>query len=85
MVKIGRSNDRVIAMDGDTKNSTFAETFKKEFPDRYIECYIAEQNLVGVAIGAGCRGRTIPFVSTFASFFTRTFDQLRMGSFITIY
>lgn len=69
-------------MDGDTKNSTFAEAFKKEFPERYIECYIAEQNLVGVAIGAGCRRRTIPFVSTFASFFTRTFDQLRMGLFL---
>ena len=66
-------------MDGDTKNSTFAETFKKEFPNQYIECYIAEQNLVGVGIGAGCRQRTIPFVSTFASFFTRAADHLRMG------
>lgn len=81
LVKLGKSNDRVVAMDGDTKNSTFAEAFKKAFPERYIECYIAEQNLVGVAIGAGCRKRTIPFVSTFASFFTRTFDQLRMGLF----
>jgi transketolase len=80
LVKLGRSNDRVIAMDGDTKNSTFAEAFKKEFPDRYIEGYIAEQNLVGVGIGAGCRQRTIPFVSTFSSFFSRTFDQLRMGA-----
>lgn len=80
LVKIGRSCDRVVAMDADTKNSTFAEAFKKEFPDRYIEGFIAEQNLVGVGIGAGCRGRTIPFVSTFASFFSRTFDQLRMGA-----
>ncbi|KAF7495170.1 Transketolase [Sarcoptes scabiei] len=80
LVKLGKTCDRLISMDGDTKNSTFAETFKKSFPDRYIECYIAEQNLVGVAIGAGCRNRTIPFVSTFASFFTRTFDQLRMGA-----
>ncbi|KAI7694289.1 Transketolase [Sarcoptes scabiei] len=79
LVKLGKTCDRLISMDGDTKNSTFAETFKKSFPDRYIECYIAEQNLVGVAIGAGCRNRTIPFVSTFASFFTRTFDQLRMA------
>lgn len=80
LVKLGQCNERVIAMDGDTKNSTFSETYKKAFPDRYIECFIAEQNLVGVAIGAGCRGRTIPFVSTFASFFTRTFDQIRMGA-----
>jgi len=80
LVKLGKTNPRIIAMDGDTKNSTFSETYKKAFPDRYIECFIAEQNLVGVGIGAGCRGRTIPFVSTFASFFTRTFDQLRMGA-----
>jgi len=80
LVKLGRTSDRLLAMDGDTKNSTFAETYKKEFPNRYIECYIAEQNLVGVGIGAGCRGRTIPFVSTFASFFTRAFDHLRMGA-----
>lgn len=46
------------------------------YPDRYIECFIAEQNLVGVAIGAACRNRTVPFVSTFAAFFTRTFDQV---------
>lgn len=80
LVKLGKNNPRVIALDGDTKNSTFSETYKKAFPDRYIECFIAEQNLVGVATGAGCRGRTIPFVSTFASFFSRTFDQLRMGA-----
>ena len=80
LVKLGKSNPRVIALDGDTKNSTFSETYKKSFPDRYVECFIAEQNLVGVGIGLGCRGRTIPFVSTFASFFSRTFDQLRMGA-----
>jgi transketolase len=80
LVKLGKTNPRVIALDGDTKNSTFSETYKKAFPDRYVECFIAEQNLVGVAIGLGCRGRTIPFVSTFAAFFSRTFDQLRMGA-----
>lgn len=45
-------------------------------PSRYIECFIAEQNLVGVAIGAACRDRTVAFVSTFATFFTRAFDQV---------
>lgn len=67
-------------MDGDTKNSTFSDRLKKIYPDRYVECFIAEQNLVGMAIGCGTRGRTIPFVSTFACFFTRAFDQLRMGA-----
>lgn len=80
LAKIATNNSRVIGLDGDTKNSTFSDKIKKAFPDRYIECFIAEQNLVGVAIGAGCRGRTIPFVSTFAAFFTRAFDQIRMGA-----
>lgn len=80
LAKIATDNDRVIGLDGDTKNSTFSDKIKKSFPDRYIECFIAEQNLVGVAIGAACRDRTIPFVSTFATFFTRAFDQIRMGA-----
>jgi transketolase len=80
LVKLGRSNDRVLAFDCDVKNSTFAITFMKEFPNRFTECFIAEQNMVGVAIGAGCRDMAIPFASTFASFFTRAFDQLRMGA-----
>ncbi|XP_037037304.1 transketolase-like protein 2 [Bradysia coprophila] len=80
LAKIGANNSRVIALDGDTKNSTFADKLKNVYPDRYIECFIAEQNLVGVAIGAACRDRTIAFVSTFATFFTRAFDQIRMGA-----
>ncbi|XP_053957297.1 transketolase-like protein 2 [Anastrepha ludens] len=80
LAKIAQNNDRVIALDGDTKNSTFSDKLKKIFPERYIECFIAEQNLVGVAIGTACRDRTIAFVSTFATFFTRAFDQIRMGA-----
>lgn len=80
LAKIGASNDRVIALDGDTKNSTYSEKLKKVYPDRYIECFIAEQNLVGVAIGTACRDRAVAFVSTFATFFTRAFDQIRMGA-----
>ncbi|XP_023290469.1 transketolase isoform X2 [Orussus abietinus] len=80
LVKIARNNSRVIALDGDTKNSTFSEKMKTVDPSRFIECFIAEQNLVGVAIGAACRDRTIPFVSAFATFFTRAFDQIRMGA-----
>lgn len=80
LAKLGQANDQVIAMDGDTKNSTFAQTFKDACPDRYVECFIAEQNLVGVAIGCATRGRTVAFVSTFAAFLTRAFDQIRMGA-----
>ncbi|KAK7605379.1 hypothetical protein V9T40_007237 [Parthenolecanium corni] len=80
LAKVAASNERIIGLDGDTKNSTFSDKIKKSFPERYIECFIAEQNLVGVAIGAACRDRTIPFVSTFATFFSRAFDQIRMGA-----
>uniref|UniRef100_A0A1Q3FEA2 transketolase n=1 Tax=Culex tarsalis TaxID=7177 RepID=A0A1Q3FEA2_CULTA len=80
LAKIAMNNDRVIALDGDTKNSTYSDKLRKAFPDRFIECFIAEQNLCGVAIGAACRDRTIAFVSTFATFFTRAFDQIRMGA-----
>lgn len=80
LAKLGRTTPNVVGMDGDTKNSTFAITFQKEFPERFIECYIAEQNLVSVGIGCATRDRTIPFVSTFAAFLTRAFDQIRMGA-----
>uniref|UniRef100_A0A8C4HAS2 Transketolase n=1 Tax=Dicentrarchus labrax TaxID=13489 RepID=A0A8C4HAS2_DICLA len=80
LAKLGQSSKRVVALDGDTKNSTFSETFKKAFPERYIECFIAEQNMVGVAIGCATRDRTVSFASTFAAFFSRAYDQIRMGA-----
>ncbi|XP_043563987.1 transketolase-like isoform X1 [Chiloscyllium plagiosum] len=80
LAKIGHSNDRIIALDGDTKNSTFSEMFKKEYPKRYIECFIAEQNMVSVGVGCCARDRTVPFVSTFSTFFSRAFDQIRMAA-----
>jgi transketolase len=78
LVRIGEVDPRVVAMDGDTKNSTYAEKFFKKFPDRFTECFIAEQCLVGVATGFGTRGK-VPFASTFATFFTRAGDQLRVA------
>ncbi|XP_043934089.1 transketolase [Protopterus annectens] len=80
LVKLGNANARVIAMDGDTKNSTFSELFKKSHPKRYIECFIAEQNMVSVAVGCATRNRTIAFASTFATFFSRAYDQIRMAA-----
>lgn len=78
LVRIGEANRAVVAMDGDTKNSTYSERFFKKFPERFTECFIAEQNLVAVAIGFGTRGK-VPFASTFATFFTRAFDQIRVA------
>ncbi|CAL1674838.1 unnamed protein product [Lasius platythorax] len=80
LAKLAKSNPRIIALDGDTKNSTYAEKIKAIDPARFIEGFIAEQNLVGVAIGTACRDRTVAFVSAFATFFTRAFDQIRMGA-----
>ncbi|XP_054859554.1 transketolase-like protein 1 [Eublepharis macularius] len=80
LAKLGNANSHVVALDGDTKNSTFAELFKQAHPERYIECYIAEQNMVSVALGCAARNRTIAFASTFAAFFTRAFDHIRMGA-----
>jgi transketolase len=56
-----------------------AETFEKAFPERFINCFIAEQNMISVALGCSKRNR-IPFCSTFATFFTRCFDQIRMAA-----
>eukprot|EP00095_Tigriopus_kingsejongensis_P001995 maker-scaffold1340_size46339-snap-gene-0.14 protein:Tk01995 transcript:maker-scaffold1340_size46339-snap-gene-0.14-mRNA-1 annotation:"Transketolase" len=77
--KVCESNPHVIALDGDMKNSTFSQTVLKKFPERYVECFICEQNLVGVGVGAACRDRSVAFVSTFACFLTRAFDNFRMG------
>jgi transketolase len=78
LARIGQVDRRMVALDGDTKNSTFAEKFMKQFPNRFTECFIAEQNMVGVAVGFSSRGK-IPFASTFAAFFSRAFDQIRMA------
>jgi transketolase len=78
LLRIGELDQRVVAIDGDTKNSTFADKFFKKFPERSTEGYIAEQNMVGVATGFGARGK-VPFASTFATFFTRAYDQIRVA------
>ncbi|HXE41624.1 MAG TPA: transketolase, partial [Candidatus Baltobacteraceae bacterium] len=78
LLRIGEADQRIVAMDGDTKNSTYSEKFFKKFPERFTECFIAEQNLVATAIGFGTRGK-VPFASTFATFFTRAADQIRVA------
>ncbi len=78
IARIGETDARVVALDGDTKNSTFADKFAKKFPARFVECFIAEQNMVGVATGFGARGK-VPFASTFACFLARGYDQIRVA------
>jgi transketolase len=71
---------RIVSLDGEVSNSTYAEIFKEVYPDRFFEMFIAEQNMVGTALGLSIRGK-IPFVSTFAAFFTRAYDQIRMSRY----
>jgi transketolase len=78
LVKVATLDSRIVALDGDTKNSTFSEKLLKAYPSRFFEMFIAEQNMVGVATGLAARGK-IPFVSTFAAFLTRAYDQIRMA------
>jgi transketolase len=73
------ADPRIVAMDGDVKNSTFAEMFAKKYPDRYFEARIAEQNMISAAVGLAAGGR-IPFVSSFAKFLVRGYDQLEMAA-----
>ena len=82
LARIGDADQRVVALDGDTKNSTYSEKFFKKFPNRFTECFIAKQNMVGVATGFAARGK-VPFASTFATFFSRAFDQVRVAGIST--
>lgn len=77
---LGQANDRVVALDAEVSNSTFAETFRKdsELASRFLECRIAEQNMFSVAAGLSAAGK-IPYCSTFAKFVNRGYDQIEMA------
>lgn len=79
VTKWGKVNPQAIVLDAELKNSTYTEEFLAAQPARFIECYIAEQNMIGMAHGLSVLGK-IPFCSTFAAFFSRAYDQLRMAS-----
>jgi transketolase len=70
----------IVALDGETSNSTYSEDLRKVHPERYFEMFIAEQNMVGTALGLARRGKH-PFASTFGAFYTRAFDQIRMSAY----
>jgi transketolase len=72
----------VVALDGEVGNSTYAEEFAKAYPERYFEIFIAEQQLVAAAVGMSVRGY-VPFAATFAAFFTRAHDFIRMAAIST--
>jgi len=76
---IGLADPAVVAVDAEVSNSTFSEVFKKAAPERFFEMFIAEQIMVSAATGLAHRNKK-PYCSTFAAFFARAYDQLRMGA-----
>ncbi|MEV7017811.1 transketolase [Streptomyces sp. NPDC093991] len=79
LAALGSARGDVVALDGEVGDSTRLEFFAKEHPERYVECYIAEQQMVAAAVGVAARGWN-PFASTFAAFLTRAHDFVRMAS-----
>jgi transketolase len=79
LVALGADLPRVVALDGEVSNSTYAMEFAKTYPGRYFEMFIAEQQMVAAAVGLSVR-HYIPFASTFAAFFSRAFDFIRMAA-----
>jgi transketolase len=79
LAALGSARGDVVALDGEVSNSTFAEIFAKAHPERYFEMYIAEQQLLAAAVGLQARGWN-PFASTFAAFFSRAYDFIRMAA-----
>ncbi|GAB4219655.1 MAG: hypothetical protein Fur009_6840 [Candidatus Microgenomates bacterium] len=80
LVEVGEKNEKIVVFDAETSNSTFSEKFKKIYPERFFEMFIAEQNMISVALGMSKMG-FIPFVSSFAAFLSRAFDQMRMAQY----
>ena len=79
LAALGKARGDVVALDGEVSNSTFAEEFRNEIPDRYFEMYIAEQQMVATAVGMQVLGWR-PFASTFAAFLSRAYDFIRMSA-----
>ncbi len=77
--RAGDANPSLMVFDADVKNSTFTDVFEKAHPDRFVQCFIAEQAMVGLAAGSGAIG-AVPWVATFAAFLSRAYDQIRMAA-----
>lgn len=73
------TNNHIIALDCDVKNSTMSEYYEKAYPNKFINCFIAEQNMVSLALGVSKRNK-IPFCSTFGAFYSRAYDHIRMAA-----
>jgi len=79
IARLAVDDDRIVALDADVKNSTYSEKFEQAHPERFYQTFIAEQVMLGAAMGLASRG-AIPFPSTFAAFLTRAYDFIRMAA-----
>lgn len=80
LVKLGQMNPRIIVMDTDCQNVSYTHDFRIFDPSRFIQCFSAEQNMIGVAVGLASRGRSIVFCVTYAAALTKAYDCIRMAS-----
>ena len=80
LTKLGAIDPEIVVLDGDVRNSTGTESFAEKFPDRFFQSYIAEQNMVGTALGLAAGGKR-PFAATFAAFLSRAYDFIRMAQY----
>lgn len=78
LVALGSIDEQVVVLDAEVSNSTYTSFFSQIFPERFVECFIAEQAMVSIATGFALRGAAT-FIATFGAFLTRAFDQLRMA------
>jgi len=83
LTKIGKYINSLIVLDADVKNSTFTEYFEREYPDRFVQCFIAEQAMVGMALGLAKNGFLV-YLSTFGAFLSRAFDFIRMMNYSNV-
>lgn len=79
LAALGAACKQVVSLDAEVKNSTFAEIFEEKYPERFFQCFVAEQNMVSMGVGFA-RCNKLPFISTFACFFSRAHDQIRMAA-----
>lgn len=79
LAHLGAASKRIVVLDAEVKNSTFADIFEQKYPERFFQCFIAEQNMVSMGVGFA-RSNKLPFISTFACFLTRAHDQIRMAA-----
>ncbi len=80
LVRLAPKFPQMVVLDADVQNSTFTELFARKYPRRFVQAFIAEQHMAGMAMGLASRG-ALPVAATFAAFWTRAFDQLRMAQY----